>query len=85
MDSTSSYAQLGLLEEKRSAPEQALTWVIRCVSLFDEVPHPSTGPGHRQLRRLTAQLGVQILEDAWHHATGNRLPDAVREYALTTD
>jgi tetratricopeptide (TPR) repeat protein len=76
-------AQLGLLAEAQADTAQALTWMIKCVALFEEVPHPSTEPGSAHLRRLTTQLGMRALEDAWQGITGNPLPDAVREYVLT--
>ena len=40
-----TYGQLGLLAEDRQQPRQALEWMVRCVTLFDQFPHPVTGPG----------------------------------------
>jgi Tetratricopeptide repeat len=42
-----TYAQLGLLAEARTQAPLALTWNIRCVTLFDEFPSPLTGSGPR--------------------------------------
>jgi hypothetical protein len=38
-------AQLGLLSDEQGQPRKALEAAVRCVTLFDEFPHPSTGPG----------------------------------------
>ena len=76
----SSYGQLGLLAEARGSPGQALEWMVRCVALFDDFPHPSTGPGPRHLARLTRQLGIPALEACWQQVTGGPLPGAVRDY-----
>ena len=75
-----SYGQLGLLAEARHQPGQALSWMIRCVNLFDQFPHPATGPGPRHLARLTRQLGMPALQEAWQQITGQPLPQAVRNY-----
>jgi len=76
-----SYGQLGLLAERRGQPRQALEWIVRCVTLFDQFPHPMTGPGPDHLARLTAQLGIDALEASWRKVTGSPLPRAVRDYA----
>ena len=73
-----SYAQLGLLTERRGHPAQALEWMVRCVALFDEFPHQATGPGPEHLARLTAALGMRVLEDMWLAVTGANLPETVR-------
>ncbi|MFJ1595542.1 tetratricopeptide repeat protein [Streptomyces sp. NPDC088261] len=78
-----SYAQLGLLAEERGDAAQALTWTVRSVSLFEEIPHPSTDPGPVHLTRFTRQLGMKSLEETWQAVTGHPLPAAVREYVLT--
>ncbi|MEW2519704.1 tetratricopeptide repeat protein [Actinacidiphila alni] len=77
-----TYAQLGLLAEDTGGTAQALVWVIKCVALFDEVPHPRTGTGPTHLRLLTQTLGIEAVESAWQRETGNPLPDAVRTYVL---
>ena len=53
---------------------------MRCVTLFEQFPHPATGsaPGH--LARLTAQLGIDALETSWRDVTGSPLPQVVRDY-----
>ncbi len=53
-----THGQLGLLAEVRKQPRQALEWTVTGVALFDQFPHPSTGPGPRHLARLTRQLGM---------------------------
>ncbi len=74
------YGQLGLLAEARGSPGQALEWIVRCVTLFDDFPHPSTGPGPGHLAQLTRQLGFPALEACWQQVTGGPLPGGVRKY-----
>jgi tetratricopeptide (TPR) repeat protein len=75
-----SFGQFGLLAEARGQLEQALEWMVRCVTVFGEFPHPATGPGPEHLARLTAQLGMSVLEECWQQVTGGPLPQAVRDY-----
>jgi tetratricopeptide (TPR) repeat protein len=75
-----TYGQLGLLAEARQQPRQALDWTVRCVTLFDQFPHPATGPGPSHLARLTRQLGMPTLEQAWQQVTGQPVPQPVRDY-----
>ncbi len=75
-----TYAMLGQLAEARGRPGQALAWMVRCMALFDDFPHPSTGPAPGQLARLTRQLGIPALEACWQQVTGGPLPGAVRDY-----
>ena len=75
-----TYGQLGLLAEARQQPGQALDWIVRCVTLFDQFPHPSTGPGPEHLARLTRHLGIPALEKAWQQVTGQPVPGAVRDF-----
>jgi tetratricopeptide (TPR) repeat protein len=79
-----TYAQLGLLAEDRAqaplALALALEWYIRCVTLFSQFPSPQTGTGPAALARLTRQLGMAALEQAWQQATGQPLPQTVRDY-----
>ena len=73
-----SYGQLGLLAEWNQDPAAALDWTVRCVALFEQFPHPATGPGPRHLARLTAQLGMPALASSWTRQTGQSLPQHVR-------
>jgi tetratricopeptide (TPR) repeat protein len=75
-----SYGQLGLLAEARQQSGQALEWMVRCVTLFEQFPHPLTEPGPKYLARLTRLLGPQALEAAWQQVTGQPVPQAVRDY-----
>ncbi|MFD7934071.1 tetratricopeptide repeat protein [Streptomyces sp. NPDC059755] len=75
--------QLGLLAEERHQTREALTWMVRCVALFDQFPHPATGPTSSHLKRLTHTLGIATLEETWQNITGEHLPPAVRHYVLT--
>ena len=75
-----TFGQLGLLAEERGQIDHALEWVIRCVALFEDFPHPATGPGPAHLARLTARLGIPALEESWQTVTGEPLPQPVRDY-----
>ncbi len=75
-----TYSQLGLLAGEQHNPGQALEWAVRCVALFDDVPHPGAGTGPGQLALLTHQLGTAALEACWQQVTGDSLPGAVRDY-----
>ncbi|HEX5716908.1 MAG TPA: CHAT domain-containing protein [Thermoanaerobaculia bacterium] len=75
-----TYAQLALLAKARKSSAEALDWTVRCVALFSDFPHPSTGPGPRNLARLTATLGMGALEESWRRCTGEPLPAAVRAW-----
>ena len=72
------YHQLGLLSEARADPGTALDWMVRCVALFPEFPHPATGPGPQHLVRLTAMLDLPALETSWQRCIGTTLPAVVR-------
>ena len=72
-------AQLGMLEVEQGHPHKALERAVRCVTLFDEFPHPMTGTGPGDLVRLTAYLGMDALEAAWPRvrATPCRKPSVI--------
>jgi tetratricopeptide (TPR) repeat protein len=72
-----TYGQLGLLSKKRGNDQEALEWMVRCVALFPEFPHPATGPGPRHLARLTAKLGMAALAESWRRCTGEDLPAVI--------
>ena len=78
-----SYGQLGLLAEERGQPQQALEWMIRCVALFDQYPHPATGPAPQHLQHLTRLLGPEPLEQVWHDVTGQPIPPKILTHATT--
>lgn len=50
------------------------------MALFDQFPHPATGPGPEHLARLTQLLGMPALEQAWRQVTGQPVPQPVRDY-----
>ena len=75
-----SYGQLGLLAEARHQPGQALAGLVRCVTVFDQFPHPATGPAPAHLARLTTLLGMPALEQTWQQVTGHPVPQPVRDY-----
>ncbi|MEU9874860.1 CHAT domain-containing tetratricopeptide repeat protein [Streptomyces phaeochromogenes] len=80
-----TYGQLGLLSENWQQPEEALKWMVQCVALFEQFPHPSTGPGPDHLKRLTVSMGIGSLERTWQSVTGNPLPPPVRNFVLAED
>ncbi|MBQ1023175.1 tetratricopeptide repeat protein [Micromonospora sp. C95] len=78
-----TYAQLALLAEERGQPTEALRWTVRCVSLFDRVPHPLTGTGTEHLKRMARNLGMDTVAQIWPEVTGQQLPAPVRKYLHT--
>ena len=50
------------------------------MTLFDQFPSPLTGTGPAALARLTRQLGMPALEQAWRQVTGQPVPQPVRDY-----
>lgn len=75
-------AQSVLLAAQPGRLPEALAWTVRCVSLSDEILHPSTGTGSRALARLTGQLGMVALDRTWRDVTAEELPKAVRDYMV---
>jgi tetratricopeptide (TPR) repeat protein len=73
-------AQLGLLAEDRDQASLALAWNIRCVTLFSQFPSPLTATGPAALVRLTRQLGMPALEQAWQQAASHPVPQPIRDY-----
>ena len=76
-----THAQLGRLAAEYGETRRALIEAVRCVCLFDQIPHSSTGTGPTDLRRWTAEFGIEVLAEVWREVTGNPLPDNVRAYA----
>jgi hypothetical protein len=76
----SSFGQLGMLAEQRGQPTQALEWMVRCVVLFDEFPHPATGPAPIHLARLSTDLGIDTLKHCWRQVTDKPIPAAVQHF-----
>ena len=75
-----TYGQLGLLAEAQQQPLQALDWTVRCVILFSHFPNLAPGPGPLHMARLTRQLGMPALEEAWQQATGQPVPQVVLDF-----
>ncbi|HXP20720.1 MAG TPA: tetratricopeptide repeat protein, partial [Streptosporangiaceae bacterium] len=75
-----TYAQMALLAEEQGQDHEALNWAVRSVSLFSEVPHPSTGTAPAHLARLATRLGIAAVQESWQEITGGPLPQAVRDY-----
>jgi hypothetical protein len=74
-----TYAQLGLLAERRGDAAGALDWAVRCVALFEAFPHPSTGTGPPDVARSTRALGFAALASSWQRTTGKPLPAHVKD------
>jgi tetratricopeptide (TPR) repeat protein len=79
----SSFGQMGLLAEARGDVREALEWIVRSVSMFEQFPHPLTGPAPWHLARLTGELGVDALRSCWREATGRDVPPEVLAYVET--
>ncbi|WP_336111197.1 tetratricopeptide repeat protein [Streptomyces sp. PTD9-10] len=75
-----TYMMMGWLAEDRERREEALVWLVRCVTCFATFPHPMTGPGLEDLARLAKNLGMDAVEAAWHTVTETGLPQVVRAY-----
>ena len=50
------------------------------MTLFDQFPSPLTGTAMAALARLTRQLGIPALEQAWQQTIGQPLPQHVRDH-----
>ena len=53
------------------------------MTLFDQFPHPADRAPGPALARLTRQLGMPALEEAWREVTGQPLPQPVRDYVTS--
>jgi tetratricopeptide (TPR) repeat protein len=71
------YTLLARICQSRDQTRTALEWCIRCVSLFDEFPHPLTQLAAEHLARLSAQLGTQALRQSWLEVTDESLPQDI--------
>ncbi|MFD4907379.1 tetratricopeptide repeat protein [Kitasatospora purpeofusca] len=74
-----TFGQFGLFAAEQGRPREAMEWLVRSITCFEEFPHPATWPSVVGLRRLAVDLGPRAVERAWRTITGRRLPDAVRE------
>ncbi|WP_327064079.1 tetratricopeptide repeat protein [Kitasatospora purpeofusca] len=74
-----TFGQFGLFAAEQGRPREAMEWLVRSITAFEEFPHPATWPSVVGLRRLAVDLGPRSVERAWRTVTGRRLPDAVRE------
>ncbi len=74
-----TFGQFGLFAAEQGRPREAMEWLVRSITCFEEFPHPMTWPSVVGLRRLTLALGPRAVERAWRSVTGRRLPEAVRE------
>lgn len=75
-----TYGQLGLLAQERDNPDDALRWTIRAVTLFEDFPHPSTGPAPSVLATMARRYGIEAVERSWADVTREALPDVVRRF-----
>jgi tetratricopeptide (TPR) repeat protein len=74
-----TYGQLGLLAKDRGDASAALDWTVRCVALFEALPHPATRRAPADLIRLTAELGMPALRAAWRRCIGADLPSEIAQ------
>ncbi|MFB7380952.1 tetratricopeptide repeat protein [Kitasatospora purpeofusca] len=74
-----TFGQFGLFAAEQGRPREAMEWLVRSITAFEEFPHPATWPSVVGLRRLAVDLGPRAVERAWRSVTGRRLPDAVRD------
>lgn len=74
------FLQLGMTAEAQERNALALEWYIRCATVFDEFPDPLARSGPAGVARLTRQLGLPALEQAWQQVTGQPVPQPVRDY-----
>jgi tetratricopeptide (TPR) repeat protein len=75
---------LGELAKYQGDLSRALEFWVLCVSLFEEFPHPASLSAPEDLARMSKQLGMSALEEAWQRVTDNPLPQAVRDYVECT-
>jgi tetratricopeptide (TPR) repeat protein len=75
-----AYVGLSALALAREQPRRALEAMIRCVTLFDQFPHPATGPVPADLAALARRLGMPAVEQAWRQVAGRPVPRPVRRY-----
>jgi tetratricopeptide (TPR) repeat protein len=79
-----AFGMLGLLAEAQGQPRRALEQMIRLVALFGDFPDPASAPGPECLALLTAELGIVTLEACWQEVTDCPLPQAVRDYLVSS-
>ncbi|WP_344341603.1 tetratricopeptide repeat protein [Kitasatospora putterlickiae] len=75
-----TFGQFGLFAAEQGRPREAMEWLVRSITCFEEFPHPMTWPSVVKLGLLARDLGPRAVERAWRSVTGRRLPDAVRDH-----
>ncbi|MFB6889852.1 tetratricopeptide repeat protein [Kitasatospora sp. NPDC056327] len=75
-----TFGQFGLFAAEQGRPREAMEWLVRSITCFEEFPHPMTWPSAVNLRLLARDVGPRAVERAWRSVTGRRLPDAVRDH-----
>ncbi|MFB7469943.1 tetratricopeptide repeat protein [Kitasatospora sp. NPDC056184] len=75
-----TFGQFGLFAAEQGRPREAMEWLVRSITCFEEFPHPLTWPSVVNLGLLARDLGPRAVERAWRSVTGRRLPDAVRDH-----
>jgi tetratricopeptide (TPR) repeat protein len=76
----STYEQSARLAAEQGLLREALTWAVRCLFVLNQIPPPPAWTAPQELVRLTARLGMPVLEETWLHAAGAPLPEAAREW-----
>ncbi|MFE2108484.1 tetratricopeptide repeat protein [Kitasatospora sp. NPDC059463] len=75
-----TFGQFGLFAAEQGRPREAMEWLVRSITCYEEFPHPLTWPSVVNLGLLARDLGPRAVERAWRSVTGRRLPDAVRDH-----
>ncbi|WP_380282994.1 tetratricopeptide repeat protein [Kitasatospora purpeofusca] len=75
-----TFGQFGLFAAEQGRPREAMEWLVRSITCFEEFPHPLTWPSVVNLGLLARDLGPRAVERAWRSVTGRRLPEAVRDH-----
>ncbi|MFE7561703.1 tetratricopeptide repeat protein [Kitasatospora sp. NPDC057500] len=75
-----TFGQFGLFAAEQGRPREAMEWLVRSITCFEEFPHPVTWPSVVNLGLLARDLGPRAVERAWRSVTGRRLPEAVRDH-----
>ncbi|MER7701476.1 tetratricopeptide repeat protein [Kitasatospora sp. NPDC097605] len=75
-----TFGQFGLFAAEQGRPREAMEWLVRSITCYEEFPHPLTWPSVLNLGHLARDLGPRAVERAWRSVTGRRLPDALRDH-----
>lgn len=71
------YHQFGMTAQARGRLDEADDWYCNALAIEED------GPGPSRLARLTRQLSMPGLEEAWRQVTGQPLPQTVSDYVTS--